>query len=508
MLLVILFRLLFLVSIFLQPCSAANLLSACTGTGACVGSNIFFPCYEIVSGTATVPYRVDQGILGDLSSETATQAVDDMLGMWETVAALDFSKQGTLDVDVNFNNFEAYLEPDSPLGYSPIIFDNEGNIVEEYFGSGSKSSVLGFASSVFFDQNSSTGAITAIAESHSLYNGYLYKDANRRDLTGAAEVLNEFKTTILHEFGHMVGVDHSQGGFIDEYNSDTADLSTFPVMFPIAANSEIELHRDDIVAINMCYPSSSIISGKGRISGTLTKEGRNVKAANVVVYNVSNTSEEVVSTASDSDGQSNGTFNFPYLVPGDYIIKAERIDSGFTGGSSVGIHSPREGTLFNTGFYMGDDVTPLDSTSLDDGLASAKRITVTANTNQNISFELTPSVTVDPDATFSLAGAAVNKAIGSNFFRKKLVNLKIKKVGTGKRRLTLVADEPSLVSFKPSTVTIGARKSSVTVVVSIASYINLLAAYPDYDNTGAEIGISVEDLDTGYIDNGSVLTLY
>ncbi len=508
MLLVPLFRFLFLIGILLQPCSAANLLSACIGTGACVGSNIFFPCYETVGTTATVPYRVDKGILGDLSSDTATQAVDDMLAMWETVAALDFSKQGTLDVDVNFDNFIDYLEPDSPLGYSPIIFDNEGNIVEEYFGSGSKSNVLGFASSVFFDQNLSTGAITAIVESHSLYNGYLYTDANRRDLTGATEVLNEFKTTILHEFGHMVGVDHTQGGFIDEYNSDTADLDTFPVMFPIAANSEIELHRDDIVAINMCYPSSSITSGKGRISGTLTKSGNNVKAANVIVYNVSNTAEEVVSTASDSDGQANGTFNFPYLMPGDYIIKAERIDSGFTGGSSVGIHSARTGTLFNTGFYMGDDVTPLSTTSLSDGISSAQRVTVTAGTNQSISFELIPSATIDPDATFTLAGKAVNTAIRANFFRKKSVNLKINKVGTGKRRLTLVADDPSLVTFKPSTVTIGGRKTSVTVVVSVASYIDLLTSYPDYDNTGAEIGVTVEDLDTGYIDNGSVLTLY
>lgn len=497
-----------MVLLFVQPCSAANTLKACLGSGACSGSTIYFPCYETSAGIATVPYRVDQGILGDLSSETATQAVDDMLAMWETVAALDFSKQGTLDVDVTFDNFTAYLEPDSPLGYSPIIFDKEGNIVEEYFGSGSKTNILGFASSVFFDQNSSTGAITAIAESHSLYNGYLYTDANRRDLTGATEVLNEFKTTILHEFGHMVGLDHTQGGFIDAYNSDTADLNTFPIMFPIAANSQIELHRDDIVAINMCYPTSAITSAKGRISGNLTKDGKNVKAANVVVYNISNTSEEVVSTASDADGQANGTFNFPYLVPGDYIIKAERIDTDFTGGSSVGIHSPRTGTLFDTGFYKGEGVTPLSTTSLSDGLASAQRVTVTAATNQQINFELTPTVTVDPDATFSLGGAAVNKAIASSFFRRKLVNLKINKIGTGKRRLTLVAGEPSLVTFKPSTVTIAGRKTSTTVVVAIASYIDLLSAYPDYDNSGAEIGITVEDLDTGYIDNGNILTLY
>jgi hypothetical protein len=506
MLLVLLFRFILITLFTAQASQAANILSACTG--ACAGSTVFFPCYETVGAVATVPYRVDQGILGDLSSTTATQAVDDMLAMWETVAALDFSKQGAIGVDVDFNNFRTYLEPDEPLGYSPIIFDNEGDIVEEYFGSGSKSNVLGFASSVFHDQNPITGAILAIEESHSLYNGYLYKDVNRSDLTGAAAVLNEFKTTILHEFAHMVGVDHTQGGFIDAYNSDTADLDTFPVMFPIAANSQIELHRDDIVAINMCYPLSTSTSGKGRISGTLTKAGKNVKAGNLVVYNVANTAEEVVSTASDSDGQANGSFNFPHLVPGDYIIKAERIDTGFTGGSSVGLHSSRTGTLFSAGFYMGEGATPLTTSSLSDGIASAQRITVTAGTNQNISFELTPSVTVDPDATFTLSGPAVNTAIRTNFFKRKKVYLKIKKVDSGKRRLSLTSDQPTLVTFRPSTVTIGSGQNSVKVLVSIASYIDLLSAYSDYDNSGAEIGITVEDLDTGYIDNGSVLTLY
>lgn len=505
MLLVLLFRLLLLL-VFLQPCHAANILSACDGV--CSSSSTYFPCYSLTNGTATVPYRVDQGVLGDLSSSQATQAVDDMLAMWETVAALDFSKQGTLDTDVNFNNFNAYLEPSSPLGYSPIIFDNTGQIVEVYFGTGSKTNILGFASSVFFNQNSSTGVINSIAESHSLYNGYLYTDANRRDLTGVDEVLNEFKTTILHEFGHMVGVDHTQGGFIDEYNNDTADLDTFPVMFPIAANSQIELHRDDIVAISMCYPKTTITTDKGTINGHLTKNGKNVKAGNIVVYNVGSSAEEVVSTASDADAQATGEFRFPYLSAGDYIVKAERIDSGFTGGSSVGIHSPVSGTLFSTGFYMGDAVTPLLSTNLADGIASAQRITVTAGSTTNIAFELSPNATVDPNATFSLAGKAVNTAIKANFFRRKSVALKITKVGKGKRRLTLVANEPSLVTFVPSTVTIPAKMNSRTITVKIASYLALLSTYPDFDSSGAEIGFTVEDLDTGYTDNGNVLTLY
>ena len=76
------------------------------------------------------------------------------------------------------------------------------------------------------------------------------------------------------------------------------------------------------------------------------------------------------------------------------------------------------------------------------------------------------------------------------------------------RRLTLIATDPSSITFKPSTVTIGGRKSSAIVVVSIDSYIDLLSNYPDFDSSGAEIGVTVEDLDTAYVDNGSVITLY
>ncbi len=487
---------------------AANILSACSGsTNPCSKTQIYFPCYELVGGVATVPYRVDQGALGDLSSETATQAVDDMLAMWETVASLDFSKQGALAVDVDFTNYTTYLEPDTRLGYSPIIFDDDGTIVEEYFGRGSKDNVLGFASSVFFEQNSRTGAIDAILESHSLYNGYLYTDSNRGDLTGAAAVLAEFKTTILHEFGHMVGLDHTQGAYVTEFNDDTADLTTFPVMFPISANPQIELHRDDIVAINMCYPLSSVTTGKGAITGQLTKNAKNVKAANVIAFNVDNLTEEVVSTASDADGQNVGQFNFPYLVPGDYIIKAERIDSGFSGGSSVGIYSPGSGTLFNTAFYTGENQTPLVTSDLDDGLAGAQRITVAAGTSTDINFELNPSASVDPDATFSVAGRAVNNAILIGFNRKK-VNLKLNKIGTGFRRLSLSSDYPTVIKFQPSTVTIGAKKSSKVITVVIASYFNVLNAFPNIDSGAVEIPITVEDLNTGYIDNGSVITIY
>ncbi len=508
MLLVLLFRLLLSVMLLIAPCQAANILNACSGTSSpCPKSQIYFPCYELSGGVATVPYRVDQGGLGDLSSTDATQAVDDMLALWETVASLNFTKSGAIEVDVDFSNYTSYLEPNNPLGYSPIIFDDDGNIVEEYFGSGSKRSVLGFASSVFFDQNTSTGAINSIAESHSLYNGYLYTDANRSDLSGAAAVLAEFKTTILHEFAHMVGVDHTQGGFIDEYNDDTADLDTFPVMFPISANTEIELHRDDIVAINMCYPLSSVTSGKGSITGHLTKASKNVKAGNIIAYNVANTAEEVVSTASDADGQGTGQFSFPNLVAGDYIIKAERIDSGFTGGSSVGVHSPSSGTLFSSAFYTGDGESPLVTTDLDEGLASAERITVTAGSTTDIEFELSPNVVADPDATFSLDGKAVNQAVLVGFGKRR-TKLKITKIGTGSRRLSLSSDQPTLVTFKPSTVSIGAKQNSKTVTVVISSYFDVLDVFPDIDSSSAEVGISVEDLNTGYIDNGSVITLY
>ncbi len=487
----------------------ANILSVCADSSfaTCPKTQIYFPCYEQVSGLATIEYRVDLAGLGDLSDSVAGAAVDDMLELWEDAGGLNFSKLGSLPVDVNINNFEDYLEPSSPLGYSPIIFDGTGDIVEEYFGSGSKTNVLGFASAMFFEQNSQTGAVNYIKESHSLYNGFLFKDTNRDDLTGSEAILTEFKTTILHEFGHMIGLDHTQGAFITEWNNDTADLTTFPVMFPIAANPEIELHRDDISALHLCYPTSSRTNATATIRGHFTKSSKNIKSANLIAYNVSNSTEEVVSTASDSDGQAQGYFEIQALVPGDYIIKAERIDAEFSGGSSVGIHDPLSGIFFNPAFYRGDDTQVLSTNDLDEGLASAQRITVSAGSSTNIEFDLNSGLVEDPNASFSLSGRAIESAIVVPFFGSRKLKLKINKIGTGKRRISLSTEYPELIEFIPSSFTIPAKQNSRSITVKVSSYLDFISVFDAFDETGATITIEAEDLDTTYIDNGSVITL-
>ena len=107
---------------------------------------------------------------------------------------------------------------------------------------------------------SRNGQIENIFESQSLINGYLFTFANRPDFNSSRdEMLSSFKTTILHEFAHMVGLDHSQGGQIEDFldlgsRLSEAEKSTIPIMFPIAINPTLNLQRDDIASVNIGYP--------------------------------------------------------------------------------------------------------------------------------------------------------------------------------------------------------------------------------------------------------------
>ena len=272
------------ISLFtVNPVKAAGLLGVCLDQNLvpenCSSNKLFFPTYRINNGSATMKYRIDKGVLGDLNNSTLQNSVNQILSTWENVSSLDFSLDGDglISSDVDETNYNSILFSDGPLGYSPIIFDDSGKILIDLLGAGSENDILGFASARFFSVQNNQ--ITGIVESQSLINGYLYKLSNRPDVADLNTLLNEFKSTILHEFAHMVGLDHSQGGQIDEYekfangeNSPDLDLNTFPIMFPISANPTLNLQKDDISSINIAYPKNQIVNNSGTITGSLIRE--------------------------------------------------------------------------------------------------------------------------------------------------------------------------------------------------------------------------------------------
>jgi hypothetical protein len=507
------------------PLRAAGLLGACLDQSSvpenCSSNKLFFPTYKINNGTATVKYRVDRGVLGDLDSATLQSSVNQVLNTWENVSSLDFSLDGDglmledIDEPINpdpniISDSEAILFSKGPLGYSPIVFDNEGEIIKSIMGAGSENDILGFASARFFSVQNNQ--ITGIVESQSLINGYLYKLANRPSIPNVAELLSEFKSTILHEFAHMVGLDHSQGGQINEYqkftsgeSSPSLDLNTFPIMFPISANSTLNLQKDDISSINIAYPKNQIVNNSGTIAGRLINGNQAVLGANVIAYNINNPLQQMVTSASDVDGLGQGNFVLPYLSPGSYIIKVEPIAADFTSGSSIGLHNPPDNpSSIPVSFYNGSE-NVLQNLDLNSALSQAFKIDVVAGENVN---NIQINLGENEPANFELSGKAINQVIFLTEGKAQFINLRIDKIGSGSRYIDLSTDYGSLISFSENPVRIKSNETTKIVKVKYSSLNKFIRILGNELSGTFSIPIQAEDILSGGIVANKILRVF
>ncbi len=492
------------------PVTAASLLAVCESNDSvseCGKNDIVFPTYKVTNGVATFNYKIDQGPLGEISEDEAFTDAVDVLDLWEAESSLDFVGKdgGIIDQDVDDSNYEDYLETSSSLGYSPVIWDDDGSITEELAGRGSKHSVLGFAGASFF--HFSSGHVTGIKESQAAFNGFLFDGDNTNETP--SQVRNVFVTTILHEFGHMFGIDHTQGGNLQGFKNDDSDLSDVPVMFPISANTLVELQHDDIAIAKEAYPKGSESQSYGRIEGTLTDDGIGVQGANIVAFKIddSNPRKRAVACPSDVDGQHTGKFILPTLVPGNYILFAEPIDSDFTGGSSVGSYDPIDSSDFNTGFYNGDGEAIIESDVLNTGISQAKQITVLAGTTTTVSFETNSSGTGGITRSFTAQGGAFNKAQFLKSGANKKTKIILVNLVKGQKSIRFTTDYPDLITFLPANPFTLSGKSKVVKVV-LAPFEDFLAAIPELENSSFDIPVTIEDLDTGFIDSSKTITVF
>jgi hypothetical protein len=505
------------ISLFtVNPVKAAGLLGVCLDQNFvpenCSSNKLFFPTYRINNGSATVKYRIDKGVLGDFDNATLQNSVNQVLSTWENVSSLDFSLDGDglISSDVDETNYNSILFSDGPLGYSPIIFDDSGKILIDILGAGSENDILGFATARFFSVQNNQ--ITGIVESQSLINGYLYKLSNRPDVADLNTLLNEFKSTILHEFAHMVGLDHSQGGQIDEYekfalgeSSPDLNLNTFPIMFPISANPTLNLQRDDISSINIAYPRNQIVNNSGTITGRLINGNQAVLGANIIAYNINNPLQQMVTSASDVDGLGQGNFVLPYLSPGSYVIKVEPIAADFTSGSSVGLHNPPDNpSSIPKSFYNGSEDV-LQDIDLNSALSQAFKIDVVAGENiNNIQINLGES---EP-ANFELSGKAINQVIFLTEGKAQFINLKINKIGSGSRYIDLSTDYGNLISFSENPVRIRSNETTKIIKVKYSSLNKFVRILGDELSGTFSIPIQAEDILSGDIVANKILRVF
>ncbi len=280
-----------------------------------------------------ISYKLDRGLFGIFTSAQARTLANASFKVWEDVASSNVMFQhtdaDTLTVDVNGTNFLQYttLTDFKYDGINPIIFDSDGSITDALFGTGASASVIGFAGSG--DANNDG----YFDEGESVMNG-VFANGGVNSFT-----LEEWKSTFVHEFGHFLGLDHTQ--INGEYENVASMTIYIPTMYPFATANDVplgDLNLDDIAAISALYPEASFATSTGKISGSITRANASVvRGANVIAISTGSDSlMNRISTVSDYFEQNTGNYTVTGLTPGSYVIRIEPIDPNFIEGSSVG----------------------------------------------------------------------------------------------------------------------------------------------------------------------------
>ncbi len=276
------------------------------------------------SSLRPVRYAIDPGPLGSLSHSEAASLVEQSFETWSNVdtSTLTFQRQSTISRDIDGSNYEN-IKSIVPSGVNPVIFDDDGEIIESIFGIGSKQQILGGAIPESIGRQ--------IVRAEIIYNGLFFRNNNSSD----ADILS----TMKHEAGHLGGLDHTQHSRQYANNGIDQDDVALSIMYPTTSDNDAfrpELSLDDRIAISNLYPAPNHLPNSGRVTGRVRRSSKNLPGVNVVLQNIENPLVNVITTVTGTFDANQGAFDFIGVPPGQYYLLVEPIDELFMSASSVG----------------------------------------------------------------------------------------------------------------------------------------------------------------------------
>ncbi len=319
--------------------------------------------------SGSVLYHPEGGGLGVLTSAEAIALLRSAYARWDAIPLANLTLNdldGALPMDIDAVGIPAtnpahwaHYWRVAGDGFSPVIFDADGSIMDDMFGIGARFDLLGAAA---IDDPTATFGI--IHEASIVINGAFFDGLGLPQSPDDLPSALALEAVLVHEVGHSLNLDHSVVNHELANDGDPDNDVYLPTMYPFTADDEeaiASLNPDDEAAVSTLYPAVGFAAATSEISGKVVAGGLAFQGADVVVRK---TGDPLLYAYSGISGARffpcnvggvcypcdptspcvpghfalAGAYSIPGLAPGSYTACVEQIDRriSVSNGSFVG----------------------------------------------------------------------------------------------------------------------------------------------------------------------------